>query len=91
MKTKAGALKGATYPITISTPFGVLRYVYTVDSRSADFVLVEASPRLKSGEADGFLAVLPEILAGVGIAAGHDCGAAGRCLCEHCSGRAVSA
>lgn len=67
MKTKAGALKGATYPITISTPFGVLRYVYTVDSRSVDFV------------------------PGVGIAAGHDCGAAGRCLCEHCSGRAVSA
>lgn len=91
MKSKARALQGATYPVTISTPFGVLRYVYTVDSRGASFLLADASPRLKSGEADGFLSVLPEILAGVGIAAGHDCGAVARHACECCSGESVSA
>ena len=91
MNRKARALQGATYPVTISTPFGVLRYVYTVDSRSADFALMDASPRLKSGDADGFLGVLPEILAGIGLVAGYDCGAASRCMCENCAGEAASA
>lgn len=91
MNRRTRALQGATYPVTINTPFGVLRYVYIVDSRSADFLLVDASPRLKSGDADQFLAVLPELLAAIGLAAGHDCGAAGRSVCDHCSGQVASA
>jgi hypothetical protein len=91
MNRKARGLQAATHSVTISTPFGLLRYAYTVDACSADFVLIDASPRLKSGDADGFLAVLPELLAGIGLVAGYDCGAVSRCVCEDCARGTASA
>jgi hypothetical protein len=67
----------ATHIVTIQTPFGVLKYSYTLSGTPcADcgnplvtWKQVEASPRLRSGEADYFLVSLPDFLAVVGEAA----------------------
>lgn len=82
MNGKSRPAAVASYSITISTPFGVLRYVYAASGkRCADcgevhaaWMLKEASPRLCGGDADEFLAVLPDFLAAVGDAAVNDCG-----------------
>lgn len=74
MQSKSRTPKGASFPITISTPFGVLRLAYTLDDHACtdcgahhgQLVMLDASPRLKRGEADGFLELLPDLLAGAG-------------------------
>lgn len=74
MNPKSRAPRGASYPVTISTPFGVLRLAYVLDEETCPgcgklhghAVMLDASPRLKGGDADDFLWMLPELLAGVG-------------------------
>lgn len=81
MQSTAHTRKGASYPVTISTPFGVLRLAYTLDdhvcpdcgAHHGQVVMLDASPRLKRGEADGFLEMLPDLLAGVGELAFAHC------------------
>jgi hypothetical protein len=73
MKNNPRRLAPATYPVTISTPFGVLRLAYNLDDHACPdcgahhgrVLMLEASPRLKCGEADEFLEMLPDLLASV--------------------------
>lgn len=88
MNTKSRPASVASYSVTISTPFGVLRYIYASSGRRcaecgdvhAAWTLKEASPRLRGGDADDFLAILPDLLTSVGEAALVDCGALDRLL-----------
>lgn len=74
MKNRSSRVAPATYPVTISTPFGVLRLAYTLDGEPCPdcgahhgrVVMLDASPRLKYGEADEFLELLPDLLSSVG-------------------------
>jgi hypothetical protein len=82
MNAKSRRPDPATYSITISTPFGILQYVYAASGKRcagcgqvhANWTLKHASPRLRGGDGDEFLAVLPDFLAAVGDAALNDCG-----------------
>jgi len=81
MQGKSRTPKGASFPVTISTPFGVLRLAYTLDgepcldcgAHHGQVVMLDASPRLKGGEADEFLELLPDLLASVGELAFAHC------------------
>ncbi len=75
MHSKPGARKGATYPVTIQTPYGVLRMGYEVNLTPcaecgqfhAAVVMLDASPRLKTQEAEDFLVeLLPVVLSALG-------------------------
>jgi hypothetical protein len=82
MNSKSRRSVPATFSITISTPFGVLQYVYTASSKPcagcggvhATLTLKHASPRLRGGDGDEFLVFLPDLLAGVGDVVLNDCG-----------------
>jgi hypothetical protein len=83
MNTKTGRSVPATYRITIETPFGVVLYKYTLlpaphGKLRASIVLLDAAPRLAGGQADDFIALLPDLLLGVGEAAIIDSGLLGR-------------
>ncbi len=74
MHSKPHGHKAATYPLTIQTPFGVLRMAYEYDlepcpdcgRHHASVALLDASPRLKTSEALSFLDGLPDVLAAAG-------------------------
>ncbi len=91
MNTKSRPAAVASYSVTISTPFGVLRYTYASSGlRCAEcgdvhavWTLKEASQRLRGGDADEFLAILPDFLAAVGDAALNDCGVLDRLSAAH--------
>ncbi len=82
MNSKSRRPAPATFSVTISTPFGILQYVYSASGKRcaecglvhAVWTLKHASPRLRGGDGDEFLAVLPDFLAAVGDAALNDCG-----------------
>ncbi len=75
MHSKPGTPKGASYPVTISTPYGVLRMSYEFSltacaecgDHHAAVTMLDASPRLKSRESEHFLGeVLPLLLGSLG-------------------------
>lgn len=74
MHGSSPAAKAATFPITISTPFGVLRLAYHLDLEPCpdcgachgSVTVLDASPRLKKAESLPFLDMLPELLSSAG-------------------------
>lgn len=65
--------KPAIFPITISTPFGVLRLAYQLDTLpdaegacNGSVRVLDASPRLKTDEGLAFLVMLPDVLHAAG-------------------------
>ena len=64
----------ASYPVTIQTPYGVLRLAYELDmlpcpdcgDYHGSVVVLDASPRLKTAEALHFLDMLPQLLESAG-------------------------
>lgn len=66
--------KRATYPVTIQTPYGVLRMAYEMDMEPCpdcgqchgSVTVLDASPRLKTAEAVPFLDMLPDLLMATG-------------------------
>lgn len=74
MHSKPHTSKGASYPVTIQTPFGVLRLAYHLDMQPCpecgavhgSVVVLDASPRLKKPEAVEFLELLPDLLSAAG-------------------------
>lgn len=76
MHNKPRAAQAATFPITISTPFGVLRLAYHLDltpcpdcgASHGSLVVLDASPRLRAAGPDvvAFLDLLPDLLSSAG-------------------------
>lgn len=75
MHTTARTSKRATYPLTIHTPFGLLRMTYELDlvpcsecgQYHGSVSVLDASARLKKPEAEEFLGVLlPQLLGSAG-------------------------
>lgn len=66
--------KAATYPLTIHTPYGVLRMAFEYNpepcpdcgAHHASVAVLDASPRLRTQEALGFLDALPQLLTAAG-------------------------